>query len=210
MCKTSERQKNVFLVEMADKEKTNSGAKQLMAVMTKVDTKLDEIKTMLEEKAKADKINEIDMRDWRIEMETKISALVSGRKTTTSRPKKESAAGGDAESNPNPTPVGNKSYNTSMAYFKGEYSQNKDTFRAFFTADALEELDEHMKTISKKGEAKDKYEANYLWNKYVKKVKDEDADTDKPKADLREQFKREWDAFKSENGEKNVVPSKKE
>lgn len=191
------------------KEKGASGAKQLMAAVTKLQTDLTEMKIVLDKHVEAERMNEVLHADWRIDMEAKMSALVSGRKTTTTRPKKESAAGGgDGESNP--TPVGNKSYNTSMAYFKGEYSQNKDTFRAFFTAEVLEELDEHMKTVTKKGEAKDKYEANYLWNNYVKKVKEEDADTDKPKSELREQFKREWDAYKSNNGEKNVVPSKKE
>src|SRR5690349_3981938 len=139
------------------KEKGASGAKQLMAAVTKLQTDLTEMKVVLDKHVETQRMNEIANADWRIEVETKLSALVSGRKTTTTRPKKEAStagAGGGGDGESNATPVGNKTYGTSMAYFKGEYSQNKDTFRAFFTTEALEELDEHMKTITKKGEAK--------------------------------------------------------
>jgi hypothetical protein len=177
---------------MSADKKEKSGAANILATLQAQNLVVDEINRKLEKLAEESKVRYIDLCCKHDDLEAKVAAIASGRKTTTTRVKKDPA---DAAS----TPVGSKTYPNSLGFLKGEFNNRREEFRALFSEEALADCDEHMETVTKKGDARDKHEANYLWVNYAKKNKEDDADTESSKSKIRDAIKHALDEYKTQS-----------
>jgi hypothetical protein len=173
--------------------KGTAGA-QAVQLINSLTVTVNELKAFIENEAAQNKIRHTQHSNSFNELEAKIAALAAGKKTTT-RAAPGTKKAGDAASG---SPQGPKKYTSPMYYLKNEYGDNKDKFREYLDEDAIADIDAHMTKSTKKGVARDKYEAGYIWTNYVKKVKEDDADVEKVKLVIRNAVAADLKAFNAE------------
>ncbi len=188
-------------------DKKGSGVKQIIVILNKHTEEFKKINERLDALEDAGRTQFVDSCNRFDQLEAKVAAVAKGRKTSTRKTATASSAGD--------SPKGPKTYSNSMYYFKGEYANSPEEMKKKYCTDEMvESLDAHCESDAKikklNGERRLKAEAAYLWATFVKKTKGDSKEEDGPKAELREQVKNDFNAYKSGIEKANNTPAEKD
>lgn len=181
--------------------------------MAKVDVLTTKVEALIETynaDRKESKVRHNQIVEQLSELEGKVAAIATGRKSATTRKGTTSGGGGSGTT---ATPSGANIPQNSMYWARREYAKDPEAFKALYFAegvdDAMQEaLKSDDKASKKKGDALLSYQAQWWWGKYVKKAADKDED--KKRVDLRNRLKNDYETYKKEAEESQNTPAKKE